>query len=172
MAYQTTHKFPPTGPDRGALIAGTYNGVTNPTLIYDKNGNLLSGAGITIGYMSFNQPSSISEGTNAVGLAYNAFHQRYKMCVPDCTAPTTTANYLVDPMTGVYSEKVVSGSTTTWNDYIAVPGAGIVAVRIKSVGAAGDIEAVSSGPSPLWSNALCTGRNFGAKFFEFACRTS
>ena len=145
---------------------------------------------------------------------------------------------------------MVSGSTTTWNDYVAVPGAGIVAVRIKSVEAAvfryvgvdhlgsvstltdgsgtvverdsaacpparqrrdrgnvwgkrrnangtdsptcsmtsqvspgftghemldtfcSDIEAVSSGTSPLWSNALCTGRNFGAKFFKFACRTS
>jgi len=80
-----------------------------------RNGS--QGVGIPIGYMSFNQPSSISEGTNAVGLAYNAFHQRYKMCVPDCTMPTTTTNYLVDPMTGVHSEKVVSGSTTTWNEY-------------------------------------------------------
>ncbi|MBV9991179.1 MAG: VCBS repeat-containing protein [Alphaproteobacteria bacterium] len=124
------------GPHALSSITGTYNGVTNPTFTYDNNGNMLSGAGVTLGYMSFNQPSSISEGTNSVGLAYDSFHQRFKMCVPNCTSPTTTTNYLRDPMTGVYSEKVVSGSTTTWNDYVVAPGQGIVAVRIKTTGGA------------------------------------
>ncbi|MBV9990345.1 MAG: RHS repeat-associated core domain-containing protein, partial [Alphaproteobacteria bacterium] len=40
-------------------------------------------------------------------------------------------SYLYDPMTGAMSDKVVSGSTTTYNDYITVPGVGIVALRNK-----------------------------------------
>ncbi len=84
--------------------------------------------------MSFSQPSSVTEGTTSAGLAYDAYHQRYKMCTPNCTSPTATTYYMHDPMTGMYSERVVAGSSTTWNDYIVVPGAGIVAVRIKTGG--------------------------------------
>ncbi|HEX3653753.1 MAG TPA: RHS repeat-associated core domain-containing protein [Rhizomicrobium sp.] len=67
----------------------------------------------------------------SVGLAYGDLHQRYKMCTPDCTSPTSTTYYLYDPVTGGMSEKVVSGSNTTWNDYVAVDGQ-IVAARINT----------------------------------------
>jgi RHS repeat-associated protein len=123
------------GPHALNSIVGTYNGVTNPTFTYDNDGNMLTGANMSFGVTSFGQTSTITQGTTQMAeLAYGAFHQRYKMCVPNCATPTTTTDYLADPMTGMYSEKMVSGSATTYNDYIVVPGAGIVAVRIKNGG--------------------------------------
>jgi RHS repeat-associated protein len=123
------------GPHALSSIVGTYNGVTNPTFTYDNDGNMLTGANVSFGVTSFGQPSTITQGTTQMAeLTYNAFHQRYKMCVPSCTSATATTDYLADPMTGMYSEKVVSGGTTRWNDYITVPGAGTVAVRINSGG--------------------------------------
>jgi RHS repeat-associated protein len=96
---------------------------------------MLTGANMSFGVTSFGQTSTITQGTTQMAeLAYGAFHQRYKMCVPNCTTPTTTTDYLADPMTGMYSEKVATSSATIYSDYIVVPGAGIVAVRIKTGG--------------------------------------
>ncbi|MBV9990521.1 MAG: VCBS repeat-containing protein [Alphaproteobacteria bacterium] len=119
------------GPHQLASITGNYNGVTNPTFTYDNNGNMLGGAGFTMSYTAANRMTTLSEGTNAVELLYGAFENRYKMCVPNCTSATTTTSYLYDPMTGAMSDKVVTGGTTTYNDYITVPGVGIVALRNK-----------------------------------------
>ena len=47
------------------------------------------------------------------------------------TAPSGTTYYLNDPATGAMSEKLVSGSTTTWHDYIAAPGDGLVAEKFS-----------------------------------------
>jgi hypothetical protein len=120
------------GPHALTSIVGTYNGTTNPTFSYDANGNMTGGAGRTIGYTSYNMTSSITQGTTSLALAYGAAHNRYKMCVPNCSSPTTTTYYLYDPATGGVSEKVVSGSSTTWRDYIVAPGAGLVALRFKT----------------------------------------
>jgi RHS repeat-associated protein len=120
------------GPHALTSIVGTYNGVTNPTFAYDANGNMTSGGGRTITPTSFNMASSIVQGANSIALAYGAWHSRYKMCVPDCTAPASTTYYLYDPATGGMSEKVVTSSSTTWKDYIVAPGAGLVAVRSKT----------------------------------------
>lgn len=120
------------GPHALTSIVGSYNGVTNPTFAYDANGNMTSGGGRTITPTSFNMAASIAQGSTSVGLAYGAWHSRYKMCAPDCTAPTSTTYYLTDPATGGMSEKLVTSSTTTWKDYIVAPGAGLVAVRSKT----------------------------------------
>jgi hypothetical protein len=121
-----------SGPHALTSIAGTYNGITNPTFAYDANGNMTSGGGRTITPTSFNMASSITQGATSIALAYGAWHSRYKMCAPDCTTPTSTTYYLTDPATGGMSEKVVTGSSTTWKDYITAPGAGLVAVRSKT----------------------------------------
>jgi RHS repeat-associated protein len=120
------------GPHALTGITGTYNGVVNPTFTYDGNGNMTGGAGRTMTYTSFNMAASIAQGTNSLALAYGASHDRYKMCVPDCTTPTATTDYLYDGATGGMSEKVVAGAGTTWRDYIIAPGVGLVAVRVKS----------------------------------------
>jgi RHS repeat-associated protein len=119
------------GPHQLTSIVGTYNGVTNPSFAYDANGNMTGGGGRTVGYTSFNKAGSLANGAATQALVYGPWHGRYKMCAPDCTTPTTTTTYLADPFTGTYSEKVVSGATTTWRDYI-VAGGQIVALRTKT----------------------------------------
>jgi len=115
-----TYSYPAPGsplPHAVASIAGTVNGVSNPSYAYDLNGNLTAGAGRTVTWNSFNMAASIVEGTTTIGLFYDDGHSRIKQ-----TAPSSTTYYLNDPASANLSEKVVAGSTTTWHDYIAVDG--------------------------------------------------
>ncbi|HEX3653756.1 MAG TPA: hypothetical protein VHU18_13135 [Rhizomicrobium sp.] len=103
------------GPQQLTSISTSYNGVATPTFQYDANGNMkcMLGSGQTCtaahaarfySWTSFNQVASITQGSTSVGLAYGDLHQRYKMCTPDCTSPTSTTYYLYDPVTGGMSE--------------------------------------------------------------------
>ena len=114
------------GPHAVSSIAGTVNGVVNPAYTYDANNNMTAGAGRTVTYTSFNMAASIVQGSTTVSLSYDSEHTRVKM-----TAPSGTTYYLNDPATGAMSEKLVSGSTTTWHDYIAAPGDGLVAEKFS-----------------------------------------
>ncbi len=120
-----------SGPHQLTAIVGSYNGATNPSFSHDANGNTTGGANRTASFTSFNMASSMTNGSTSVALGYGAWHGRYKMCAPDCTTPSTTTYYLPDPATGAYSEKVVSGATVTWRDYIVADGQ-IVALRSKT----------------------------------------
>ncbi len=132
-AFQTADCFVygGSGPHQLSSIVGSYNGATNPSFSHDANGNTTGGANRTASFTSFNMAASMTNGSTSVALGYSAWHGRYKMCAPDCTAPSTTTYYLPDPATGAYSEKVVSGATTTWRDYIVADGQ-IVALRSKT----------------------------------------
>lgn len=105
------------GPHAVTSIAGTVNGVVNPTYGYDANGNMSSGAGRTITPTAFNMAASIVQGSTTVSFTYDSQHARVKM-----VAPSGTTYYLNDPATGTMSEKLVSGSNTTWHDYMAADG--------------------------------------------------
>ncbi|MDP1939865.1 MAG: RHS repeat-associated core domain-containing protein, partial [Gallionella sp.] len=63
-------------------ITGTVNGVTNPTFSYDANGNLLTGAGRSITWSSFNIPTQVvnqtPNGTKTAAFWYNPEHERIK----------------------------------------------------------------------------------------------
>ena len=50
-------------------IAGTVNGVTNPSFAYDANGNMTSGAGRTISWTAFNMASQITQGARIIDQA-------------------------------------------------------------------------------------------------------
>ena len=128
------------GPHALTSITGTYNGVTNPTFAYDANGNLTSGGGRTVTYTSFNMAATVTEGANSLALVYDSEHNRIKQCVPNCTSPTSTTDYLNDPVTGTMSEKYVAGSTTTWHDYIKADG-GIAGERFNTSGSKRLVEA-------------------------------
>jgi len=65
-------------PHAVASITGTVNGVVNPTFTYDANGNMLSGAGRTITWTSFNMPSQIVKGAMTSAFWYNPEHERIK----------------------------------------------------------------------------------------------
>ena len=129
------------GPDQLTSISGTYAGITTPKFDYDANGNMrcmrspsqncnAAQAALYLAWTSYNMAASITQGSTSVGLAYGSEHQRYKMCNPNCTSPTSTTLYLYDPATGGMSEKTGLGPGAIWRDYIIADGQ-IVAVRSK-----------------------------------------
>jgi RHS repeat-associated protein len=115
-----TYSYPSAGsirPHAVSSIAGTVNGVVNPSYTYDANGNMTAGAGRTVTYTAFNMAASIVQGSTTVGFTYDSEHTRVQM-----TAPSGTTTYINDTGSGAMSEKLVSGSTTTWHDYIQADG--------------------------------------------------
>jgi len=115
-----TYSYPTAGnthPHAVSSITGTVNGVVNPTYSYDANGNMTSGAGRTVSYTSFNMAASIVAGSTTVSLTYDSEHERVKM-----VSPSGTTYYLNDPISGLMEEKLISGSTTTWHDYLIADG--------------------------------------------------
>jgi RHS repeat-associated protein len=115
-----TYGYPSAGsarPHALSSVSGTVNGVVNPSYTYDANGNMTAGAGRTVTYTSFNMAASIVQGSTTVGFTYDSEHQRVTM-----TAASGTTTYISDAGSGALSEKVVSGSTTTWHDYVQADG--------------------------------------------------
>jgi hypothetical protein len=90
---------------------------------------MTAGAGRTISWTAFNMASSITDASiNTASFTYNDQHTRITQ-----TRVSTTTTYFNDPVTGAGSEEYVSGSTTTWRDYI-VADSGIVAERLNTGG--------------------------------------
>jgi hypothetical protein len=108
------------GPHAVTSIAGTVNGVPSPTFTYDANGNMLTGAGRTVGYTSFNMAGSIADGTTSLALSYDPDHQRIQQIATVAGAATATI-YLDDPASGTMNEAVVN-SVQTWKTYILADG--------------------------------------------------
>ncbi len=113
-------------------ISGTANEVTNPGFRYDANGNLTceyTGPNCSHGaitketdaYWSFNMAHTIAEGSTSLTLTYDSEHARVTQALTTAST-TTTTTYLNDPISGVMAEKVATGSTNTWNDYLTVDG--------------------------------------------------
>jgi len=103
--------------------------VTNPGFRYDANGNLTceyTGANCSHGaitketdaYWSFNMAHTVTDGATSMTLVYDSEHTRVTQALT--TASTTT--YLNDPINGAMSEKVATGTSNTWNDYLTVDG--------------------------------------------------
>ncbi|MFA6062909.1 MAG: RHS repeat-associated core domain-containing protein [Gallionella sp.] len=93
-------------PHAVASITGTINGIVNPTFTYDANGNMVSGAGRTVTWSSFNIPSQVSNQTAAgiktVSFLYNPEHERTKELQADgSTVITLSPRY----DTGLHFEK-------------------------------------------------------------------
>jgi RHS repeat-associated protein len=146
-----TYAYPAAGqahPHAVSSITGTVNGVTNPSFAYDANGNMTSGAGRTMSWTAFNMASQITQGAITVNFTYDAFHHRIVQAVSGSSSSTTT--YL--NALGAQSQKVVSGATTTWEDYIYAGGAlvaerfsgGTSAVRYITADQLGSVSAVAN----------------------------
>lgn len=122
-----TYSYPSAGGGTGSRphalssISGTVNGVSNPSYSYDGNGNMTTGAGFTVSYTAFNMADTITQGSNTTAFIYDANHTRIKQCVGS-SCGTSALYYLSDPASGSLSEKVVSGGTTTWHDYLTANG--------------------------------------------------
>lgn len=119
-------------PHAVTAINGLVNGIVNPRFKYDLNGNLTceytgtscSGSGIarqSDTYWSFDMARTVTEGTTSLTLTYDSEHARIVQALSTGGTPATTT-YLNDPIGGAMGEKVVTGSTTTWNDYLMADG--------------------------------------------------
>ena len=133
-----TYSYPASGsssvqPHAVSGITGTVNGVVNPTFTYDADGNMTAGDGRTMTWTSFNMAAPVTEGTTSSAFVYDGNQARLQQCVPNCTSPTTTTTYFNESLTGSMEERVVSGSTTTWHDYIKTD-TGIVAELFTTSG--------------------------------------
>jgi RHS repeat-associated protein len=109
-----TYSYPAVGQPRPhgvTSIAGTFNGITNPTFSYDANGNMTARASSSqnVYWSSYNYPSSIS-GTDATGseevqFQYGPDRQRWEQVY---TGPSgTEQTYYV----GKKLEVVFNGAT-------------------------------------------------------------
>ena len=121
-----TYSYPASGsgsvrPHAVSSITGTVDGVTNPSYTYDGNGNMTGGAGRTVNWTAFNRADTVTQGATTLAFTYGDDHARLKQCIGGACA-TSATYYLNDPVSGAMSEKVVSGSTVTWHDFLAVDG--------------------------------------------------
>jgi RHS repeat-associated protein len=91
---------------------------------YDPNGNMSKRAGSTIGYTSYNLPSSINSGSNSSTLSYGAFRNRYKQ-VAIAGGTTETTIYV-----GGLLEKVTKGGVTEYRHLIH-GGAGLASIYTR-----------------------------------------
>ncbi len=146
-----TYNYPAAGqprPHAVSSITGTVRGVTNPTFVYDADGNTLLGPGMAAAYTSFDMPATIgnnqgaslwdsfnwgaaSWASTAQTLAYNSEHQRMEM-----SGPTEATFYFNDPVSGAVAEFYVPATgATQWRDYVMADG-GMTAERTAVTGGA------------------------------------
>jgi RHS repeat-associated protein len=89
---------------------------------------------------------TIGDGATSLTLTYDSEHARITQALTTASTNVTT-NYLNDPVSGAIAEKVVSGSTNTWNDYLMADG--------KLVG-----ERICTAPTPSCPAANATWQYF------------
>ncbi|MAZ10510.1 MAG: hypothetical protein CMN90_12650 [Sutterellaceae bacterium] len=71
--YGTTTK-----PHQLTKITGSVHGANSPSYTYDANGNMLTGGGATVSWMSFNMVDTITQGSQNSSFRYGPEHQRVK----------------------------------------------------------------------------------------------
>lgn len=105
-----------TLPHAVGQITGTVNGIVNPAFAYDANGNMISGAGRTSTWTSYNMVASMTRGTGTESFLYDANHERAKEVNNEGTT------YYLSPRydTGIHFEKTyfaVNGAPTGVVEY-------------------------------------------------------
>jgi N-terminal domain of anti-restriction factor ArdC len=71
------------GPHAVTSIAGSLNGVSNPSFTYDSNGNMTADAGRTVTYMSFNMADTVTQGSCSYSFTYDDANQRFRQLQTD-----------------------------------------------------------------------------------------
>ena len=109
------------------LIQGTVNGITNPSFIFDPNGNLSSGAGYTTTWSSFDKPTRIQKTGGAItsDFNYGPEHQRIRQI-----AGSVTTLYF-----GAYERDTNASGLVEHKHLISARGALIAQYTTRSSGA-------------------------------------
>src|ERR1700679_1346231 len=117
----STHRRQAHQQDRAAL---SYRYDADGNLTCEYTGPNCSHGAITKetdAYWSFNMTHTIGDGATSLTLTYDSEHARITQLLTTASTNVTT-NYLNDPISGAIAEKVVSGGTNTWNDYLMADG--------------------------------------------------
>jgi RHS repeat-associated protein len=127
--YSYSH---PSHPHAVSSVTGTVNGSTAPSFAYDANGQLTSGAGRTITWMSFPQPDQISAHGHTVSFLYDDAHQRVKETDVGPTGTTTT--FTINPRLdlGHGFRRVITGTTTTDTVEVSVAGRALASIAVSN----------------------------------------
>jgi RHS repeat-associated protein len=115
-----TYTYPAAGqprPHAVTSIAGTFNGISNPSFSYDANGNMTGrAASANITWSSYNYPTAISAndatGNEEVQLLYGPDRQRWEQIYT--VSGTTEKTYYI----GGLIDLIFSGGTTNYRHYI------------------------------------------------------
>lgn len=108
---------------------GAVWGTVSGSFTYDADGNTLAGpasatATRSTSWNSFDMPTEVAEGGASLTFYYGPEHQRVQQVAVSASV-TTTITYFSDGHAA--AERIVSGSTTNWRDYVDGPD-GAVAV--------------------------------------------
>jgi RHS repeat-associated protein len=117
---------------RPHAVAAT-SGVLEASYVYDANGNMLSGAGRSIAYTSFNMPATIEQGGSVLSFSYDAEHARTKRSGPEGT------EYYLNPRIdlGGHYEKLIKLNGQVEHKHYLYAGADAIGVyTTRSDGAA------------------------------------
>lgn len=101
-------------PHQLTQITGSIHGASNPGYTYDANGNMLTGGGATISWMSFNMVNTMSQGSQSSSFLYGPEHQRVKQ-----TAAYNGQNITTWYIDSFELEKNATSNTTQAKYYIA-----------------------------------------------------
>jgi RHS repeat-associated protein len=111
------------------------NGPTQNTYSYDANGNMISGAGRTVTWTSFNKPATLANASNTITFSYDPSFGRYKEVETTCqdylgNSSTTCTKYLVNPREdiGIHFEKEINGSITSYRHSLYAGSGNVVGV--------------------------------------------
>jgi hypothetical protein len=64
---------------------------------------------------------TVNDGSTSLTLTYDSEHARVTQALTTASTASTTT-YLNDPINGAMSERIATGATITWNDYLTVDG--------------------------------------------------
>ncbi len=122
-------------PHAVASISGFVDNVVVPRYAYDADGNMVSGAGRTMAWNSFDALQSVTRGSTTLAYLYDPDHQRAVETDTVNGAVARTTHYM-NPAAGagLYFEREFGTAGTVEKSYISANGR-TVAVRLNKSGA-------------------------------------
>lgn len=130
-----SYTYPPSGPTSVrphavSSVSGTVNGVANPSYSYDANGNLSAGGGRSVGWMSFDMPSSVTRGAAVLSWLYGSEHQRVRETYSLKGTVQRTTTYLHGALGGGLSYEEETGVAGTKKKHYINAGNATLAVVV------------------------------------------